>query len=138
VPAVEKVAQNLFICASAPAQQAALACFTAESLAIYEARRREFQARRDDLLPALRDLGFDIPVTPDGAFYIYANVAGFGLPSDQLAHRLLHEAGVCCVPGQDFGHHAPGDWMRISYATSLDNLQEAVRRMRAVLTPLRA
>ena len=137
VPAVEKVAQNLFICASAPAQQAALACFSAEALAIYEGRRREFQARRDYLVPALRELGFAIPVEPDGAFYVYADVRRFGLSSDQLAHRLLHEAGVCCVPGRDFGQHAPEDWMRFSYATSLDRLKEAVRRMAEVLAPLR-
>ena len=137
IPEVEKLAQNLFICASAPAQYAALACFSDEALSIYEARRLEFQARRDYLLPALRVLGFDIPVEPDGAFYIYANVRRFGLPSDVLAHRLLHEAGVCCVPGRDFGQNQPDDWMRFSYATSLDKLKEAVRRMKAVLEPLR-
>ena len=137
VAAVEKVAQNLFICASALAQHAALACFQPDALAIYEARRREFEARRDYLLPALREMGFDIPVLPDGAFYIYANVAAFGLPSEQLAHRLLHEAGVCCVPGRDFGEHAPHDWLRFSYATSLDQLREAVARMQTVLGPLR-
>jgi aspartate/methionine/tyrosine aminotransferase len=137
VTAVEKVAQNLFICASAPAQHAALACFQPESLSIYESRRREFEARRDYLVPALRELGFDIPVVPDGAFYVYADCAAFGLPSDQLAHRLLHEAGVCCVPGRDFGEHAPQDWMRFSYATSLEQLREAVARMRTVLAPLR-
>ncbi|HET6718436.1 MAG TPA: pyridoxal phosphate-dependent aminotransferase [Rhodocyclaceae bacterium] len=137
VPAVEKVAQNLFICASAPAQQAALACFTPPAQVIYESRRQEFQARRDYLVPALRELGFEIPVLPDGAFYVYAKVTPFGLPSDVLAHRLLHEAGVCCVPGRDFGENAPADWMRFSYATSLANLQEAVRRMRVVLAALR-
>ena len=89
-------------------------------------------------MPALRALGFDIPIEPDGAFYIYANVSRFGLPSDVLAHRLLHEAGVCCVPGRDFGHHAPDAWIRFSYATSLAQLEEAVQRMAAVLTPLRA
>jgi len=138
VPDFEKVAQNLFICASAPAQQAAVACFAPATLAIYEARRAEFQTRRDYLIPALRGLGFEIPVEPDGAFYIYARVSAFGLPSDQLAHRLLHEGGVCCVPGRDFGQHAPDDWLRFSYATSLDNLKEAVRRMAAVLAVMRA
>ena len=135
-PEVEKVAQNLFICASAPAQHAAVACFSPAALAIYESRRQAFELRRDYLVPALRGLGFDIPVEPDGAFYVYASVARFGLSSDELAHRLLHEAGVCCVPGRDFGHHAPEQWMRFSYATSLENLHEAVRRMGRVLGPL--
>ena len=133
----EKVSQNLFICASSPAQHAALACFSQEALAIYEARRLEFQARRDYLVPALRRLGFEIPVVPDGAFYVYARVTRFGISSDVLAHRLLHEAGVCCVPGRDFGENAPNDWMRFSYATSMENLREAVRRMSEVLSPLR-
>ena len=138
VPAVEKVAQNLFICASAPAQHAAVACFSPEARAIYETRRQEFGQRRDYLVPALRELGFEIPVLPDGAFYVYAGVRRFGLPSDQLAHRLLHEAGVCCVPGRDFGENAPDDWMRFSYATSLSSLQTARSRMRPVLATLRS
>lgn len=137
VPEVEKLAQNLFICASTPAQHAALACFSEGSLAIYEERRLEFKARRDFLVPALQRLGFEIPVSPNGAFYIYANTARFGLPSDILAHRLLHEAGVCCVPGRDFGHFQPEAWMRFSYATSLERLKEAVARMAPILDRLR-
>lgn len=133
VATFEKVAQNLFICPSALAQHAALACFEDASLAIYEQRRREFEARRDFLVPALRQLGFSVPVEPDGAFYVYANVEAFGQPSDALARRLLEEAGVCCVPGLDFGVNAPEHWMRFSYATSMENLQEAIRRMAQVL-----
>jgi aspartate/methionine/tyrosine aminotransferase len=98
-PQIEKLAQNLFICASAPAQHAALACFEPATLAIYEARRAEFERRRDFLVPALRGLGFDVPVTPDGAFYVYADVSRLASDSGELAHRLLHEAGVCVVPG---------------------------------------
>ncbi len=73
----KKLAQNLYISASTIAQHAALACFTPESIAIFEARRAEFQQRRDYLLPALRALGFDIAVEPQGAFYLYANISGF-------------------------------------------------------------
>jgi aspartate/methionine/tyrosine aminotransferase len=127
--AVEKLAQNLYICAPAPAQQAAVSCFTAETLAICEARRREFEARRDFLVPALRKLGFAVPVEPDGAFYVYADVSACGLPSGGLADRLLDEAGVCVVPGHDFGVAEPDRWIRVSYATSMRNLEEAIDRM---------
>ncbi|HEX6006673.1 MAG TPA: aminotransferase class I/II-fold pyridoxal phosphate-dependent enzyme, partial [Burkholderiales bacterium] len=71
VAEVDKLAQNIFLAAPTPAQYAALAAFKPETLAILEARRAEFKARRDYLVPALRALGFDIPQSPEGAFYIY-------------------------------------------------------------------
>jgi aspartate/methionine/tyrosine aminotransferase len=128
-PAFEKLAQNLFICASTLAQKAALACFEPESMAIYRARRDEFRARRDWLVPRLRELGFGVPVTPDGAFYVWADCSRFSDDSDRFAIELLDEAGVGVVPGMDFGRHDPQRWLRLSYATSMDNLREAVRRL---------
>ena len=137
VPTFEKLAQNLFICASTPAQYAALACFEPECLAIYEARKAEFRRRRDYIVPALREIGFDVPVTPDGAFYVYADGSRFlsdAIPdSDALALHILDEAGVAVVPGKDFGRHAPDRWIRLSYATSMENLHEAVARMTRLL-----
>ena len=137
VPTFEKLAQNLFICAPTPAQYAALACFEPETLAIYDERKAEFQRRRDYIVPALREIGFDVPVMPDGAFYVYADASRFlsaELPdSDALALHILDHAGVALVPGKDFGHHEPGRWLRLSYATSMDNLREAVARMQALL-----
>ncbi|MCG1055541.1 pyridoxal phosphate-dependent aminotransferase [Mycetohabitans sp. B5] len=133
VPAFEKLAQNLFICASALAQHAALACFEPASLEIYEQRRLEFKRRRDFLVPALRELGFGIPVLPDGAFYIYANCHGIAhqaaSDSAALASVMLQEAKVSMVPGLDFGMHAPHDYLRISYATSYERLQQAIARL---------
>ncbi len=129
VPVVEKLAQNLFICASTVAQHAALACFQPETLATYESRRQQFQQRRDFLVPALRRLGLDIPVTPDGAFYIYVDVSRFCTDSWRFAFDLLAETGVCVVPGRDFGFSAPERHVRVSYATSMANLEEAVERM---------
>ena len=73
VSSVEKLAQNLYISNSDIAQKAALAAFTPESLSIAEGYRHEFEEQRNFLLPALRELGFEIPVDPQGAFYIYAN-----------------------------------------------------------------
>jgi aspartate/methionine/tyrosine aminotransferase len=134
VPVLEKLAQNLYICPSAVSQYAALACFEEASLAIYEERRREFQRRRDFLVPALRDLGFGIPVVPDGAFYIYADVSQFSKDSFAFVRDVLRATGVCLVPGKDFGRAAPERFVRISYATSLDSLAEAVERMRHYLS----
>jgi aspartate/methionine/tyrosine aminotransferase len=133
VPVLEKLAQNLYICPSAISQQAAVACFDEASIAAYEERRAEFQRRRDYLLPALQKLGFGIPVVPDGAFYIYADVSRFSSDSFGFVRSLLRATGVCLVPGKDFGMAAPERYVRISYATSLDRLQEAVERMRRYL-----
>lgn len=133
VPTMEKLSQNLFICASALAQHAALACFEPDTLTIYEARRQEFGRRRDFIVPALRSLGFEVPVVPDGAFYVYADTrhvahrsAG---DSSALTRSMLHDAGVVLVPGNDFGFHAPQTYIRLSYATAYEKLEEAVRRL---------
>jgi aspartate/methionine/tyrosine aminotransferase len=133
VSAVEKLSQNLFICASALAQHAALACFEPETIGIYEARRLEFKRRRDYIVPALRSLGFGVPVVPDGAFYVYADTTTVHHPaagdSDALTHSMLHDAGVVLVPGADFGFHAPQRYIRLSYATSQAKLEEGVQRL---------
>ncbi|HYF58635.1 MAG TPA: pyridoxal phosphate-dependent aminotransferase [Burkholderiaceae bacterium] len=127
-PAFEKLAQNLYICASTLAQHAALACFEPESLEVYEARREAFRERRDHVVPAMRALGFDVPATPDGAFYAWLDCSRFG-DSAALASRLLDEASVSLVPGHDFGVNEPGRWMRLSYATDRARLEEAVARI---------
>ncbi|OWW22478.1 pyridoxal phosphate-dependent aminotransferase [Noviherbaspirillum denitrificans] len=129
VPQVEKLAQNLFICASSIAQHAGVACFTPESIAIYEERKAEFKRRRDYIVPALGQLGFQVPVMPDGAFYVYANCSALSDDADRLTIDMLHQAGVVLVPGLDFGPYTAREYIRLSYATSLDNLQEAVARL---------
>lgn len=133
IGAFEKLAQNLFICASALAQHAALACFEPETIAIYEGRRLEFKRRRDFIVPALERLGFKVPVVPDGAFYVYADCRGVPHPaagdSAALTKAMLHDAGVVLVPGLDFGQHAPREYIRLSYATAYASLEEAVERL---------
>lgn len=133
VPAFEKVAQNLFICASAVAQHAAVACFSPEALAIYDERKAEFHRRRDAILPALEALGLRVPVKPDGAFYVYADCRHVNHPAagdaDKLTQAILHDAGVVMVPGTDFGPHTARDYIRISYATSMANIEDAMERM---------
>lgn len=132
-PAVEKIAASLSICAPALAQHAALACFEPEAMAIYEQRRLAFKARRDFLLPAFESMGLHVPVKPDGAFYIYADITQHSNDSNNFSHRLLHEAHVAAVPGLDFGPAYAQQMLRFSYATSLERLEEAVERMQKFL-----
>jgi len=129
VPVFEKLAQNLFICASTVAQRAALACFEEPTLALCESRRRELQQRRDYLVPALERMGLKVPVVPDGAFYVYADVSNHAADSWDFAFDLLRSTGVCLVPGRDFGRNAPERYVRLSYATAMPLLQEAMSRM---------
>jgi aspartate/methionine/tyrosine aminotransferase len=133
VPSLEKLAQNLFICPSTVAQHAAHACFAPESLRIYEQRREEFRRRRDYLVPALRELGFVVPVVPDGAFYIYADISRFSSDSWDFAFDLLRATGVCVVPGRDFGVAETSRYVRFSYANELPRLEQAVGRIAAYL-----
>lgn len=147
VPAVERLAQNLFICASTIAQHAALACFEPDSLAEYERRRAEFKARRDYFIPELSRLGFQVPVQPDGAFYGWADVRGicdrWGIPPtgalpDQggswaLAFELMRRCQLATTPGRDFGVADPGSYLRFSTANSMTQLQEAVSRLEQAL-----
>ena len=133
LPEIEKLNQNLFICASTIAQHAAMACFSEEALTIYAERRAEFKRRRDFLVPAFERLGLRVPVVPDGAFYIYADVSHHSDDSSAFCARMLHEANVVMVPGEDFGRADPRRYIRASYATSFDRLEEAVERMARVL-----
>jgi len=133
VPALERLAQNLYICAPTIAQHAALACFTPETQAICELRRAEFARRRERLLPALRSLGFGIPAEPDGAFYIYADITALAGDSWQFCFDVLERTGVCFVPGRDFGRAAPERFVRLSYATSMDAIDEALERLASFL-----
>ena len=131
---IDKLEQNLFLAAPTIAQHAALKAFDDESVSVLETRRREFQQRRDYLLPALRDIGFEIPVIPDGAFYLYANCSRFTDDSFSFSSRLLEEAGLAITPGIDFGVNQPETHVRFAYTTSLENLQEGVRRLREFLS----
>lgn len=133
VPALDKQASNLCICAPALAQHAAITCFEPEVLAIYEKRRLSFKQRRDYLLPELERLGLQVPVKPDGAFYIYLDISRYSNDSDDFAQRLLHGPGIATVAGRDFGPAHAKTSLRLSYATRLDRLEEAVARLNAWL-----
>ncbi len=130
---LERFAQNATICPPALAQHAALAAFEPASLAICEARREEFQARRDDLIPALQGIGFKVPTLPDGAFYVYADCSALATDSARLARELLEAAGVALTPGDDFGVHEPQRWLRFAYTCDRTLLRQAVARLKEAL-----
>ncbi len=128
--AVDRLAQNLFLAPSTPAQYGALAAFDQENLAILEARRLELRLRRDFLVSALRGLGFGLPVVPEGAFYLYAEVSRLTDDSFTFAAKLLEESGVAVTPGLDFGAGSPEKYVRFAYTRPLPVLQEAIDRIR--------
>ncbi|MEW7984679.1 MAG: pyridoxal phosphate-dependent aminotransferase [Candidatus Thiodiazotropha sp.] len=130
---IDRLAQNIFLSAPTLSQHAALGAFTPAVMEILEQRRQAFRQRRDFLLPALRDLGFSIPVTPQGAFYLYAGCSDLCDDSQAFAQRLLHEAGVAVTPGLDFGFNQPESHLRFAYTTDLERLQEGVDRIRGFL-----
>ncbi len=129
VEPLDILAQNLFLAAPTPAQYAALAAFDPGTLDILDQRRDEFRKRRDFLLPALRQIGFEIPVEPQGAFYLYADCSGFTDDSFVFAHQLLEQAGVAITPGIDFGRHRAAHHVRFSYTTSIEQLEQGVERI---------
>ena len=138
VPVVERLAQNLFICASTVSQHAALACFEPDSLAEYERRRAEFKARRDYFIPALQELGFEIPVQPDGAFYAWADCSPLcdklGVQGSwDFALAVMQRAHIAITPGRDFGSFETGNFVRFSTANSMEQLQAAIARLRQLL-----
>jgi len=88
----------------------------------------EFRRRRDAMVSALNDVpGFRCSV-PAGAFYAFPNITGTGLTAQELADKLLNDAGVACLSGTAFGAHGAGH-LRLSYANSLDNIREGVSRI---------
>ena len=129
VPGLTKLAQNLFISPSAPAQHAALAAFSPEAMAIHEARVAEFGARERLLREGLESLGFSIPVYPDGAFYLYVDVSHTGMHSREFAWRLLDEFQVAVTPGEDFGKHLHDRFVRFAYTTDQESIQLGVTRI---------
>ena len=138
VPVVERLAQNLFICASTVSQHAALACFEPDSIAEYERRRAEFKARRDYFIPELQRLGLSVPVLPDGAFYAWADCrsacAKLGVEGSwDFAFELMRRAHLAVTPGRDFGSFEPQRFVRFSTANSMAQLQEAAERLQRLL-----
>ncbi|MFZ2990789.1 pyridoxal phosphate-dependent aminotransferase [Ideonella sp.] len=129
VAPLEKLQQNLYICASSIAQHAALACFTPASLALYETRRAAFRERRDFIVPALNAMGLTVPVMPDGAFYAWADCSSVSDSSWNFCMDVLNQAHVALTPGRDFGPAAAERYFRLSFASGLPQLAQAADRL---------
>jgi aspartate/methionine/tyrosine aminotransferase len=130
VRAIEKLAQNLYISPPTLSQRAALACFTPQTLAIVEGHRREFAARRDYLVAALRALGFGIPVMPSGGFFVYADCSRYSDDSAAFCRDLLLHTGVAITPGIDFGEHRAARHVRFSYTIAQAKIETGIARLR--------
>ncbi len=127
---IDCLAQNIFLSCSAPAQYAALQAFSPSCHQIMEERRLAFRERRDFLLPALTEIGFDIAVKPEGAFYLYANCSKLTDDSFKFCYDLLEAEGVAITPGKDFGSNKPEQHIRFAYTTSIEKMKEAVKRLK--------
>jgi aspartate/methionine/tyrosine aminotransferase len=130
---LEKIAQNLYISPATVSQRAALACFQPETLALLEERRRAFRERRDFLVPALRELGFGVPVMPTGGFFVYADSSRFASDSQAFCRDVLEAAGVAITPGIDFGRHRAAAHVRFAYTIEMAKLEDGVGRLRRYL-----
>ncbi len=126
---LEKLAQNLYISPATVSQRAALACFLPETLAMLETRREAFRARRDFLVPALRELGFGIPVLPTGGFFVYADSSRFSADSQRFCREVLEGCGVAITPGIDFGTHRAAAHVRFAYTIEMAKLEDGVARL---------
>jgi aspartate/methionine/tyrosine aminotransferase len=124
----EVIQQNFFLCANHFVQIAGVVALTAAAEDV-ERMRATYDQRRRFLVPALRDLGLGVACEPDGAFYVFADARCWGEDSLALSRRLLEEAFVASAPGIDFGPGGEG-FLRFSYATSIERLQEGVERLR--------
>ena len=124
----EKIQQNFFLCANHFVQVAGTVALT-QAQGEVARMRGIYNERRQYLVPALREIGLRVDADPSGAFYVFADARDWGSDSLALVNTILDEAHVSLAPGIDFGPGGEG-FVRVSYATSLDRLQEGVERLR--------
>jgi len=130
---IQKMLQNFFISASSVAQAAGYAALTEPSVKVDVANMvDQYNRRRQFIIPRLRDIGFGITVEPTGAFYVFVNARHFTDDSYNFAFEILEKAKVGITPGVDFGPNGEG-YVRLSYANSLENITEGLRRIEAYL-----
>jgi aspartate/methionine/tyrosine aminotransferase len=132
VPHVERLISNSVSCTATFSQEAAIAALEGPQDSV-DHMLGEFTARRAAIVRGLNALPGVRCLEPDGAFYAFPNITGTGYPSRELADRLLQESGVACLSGTAFGEYGEG-FLRFSYANSLPNIEEALKRMGSLLT----
>lgn len=128
---VVRFAVNSWSCVNAPTQWAGIAALTGPQDAV-DAMMSAFDTRRRAIVPLLNDLPGVSCVMPGGAFYAFPNITGTGQSAKALQTRLLEEAGVATIAGTSFGVHGEG-YLRFSYANSLERIEEALARVKALL-----
>lgn len=131
VRTMQKLQQNLFICAGSIVQRAGLAALNNASADV-EKMRLTYAKRRKLLIERLTQLGFDIKVPPTGAFYVFVNAKHISTNSYSLAFDILEKAHVGLTPGIDFGENGEG-FLRFSYANSTENIEEGMNRLKHYL-----
>ncbi len=124
---LQKLMQNFFISANAFVQRAGIAALTQAGPDVAR-MQASYGERRRFVLAGLKKLGFTIPVEPTGAFYVFVNARHLGSDSYKLAFDILETAHVGVTPGIDFGEGGEG-FLRLSYANSLENLAEGLKRL---------
>ncbi len=132
-----RLAQNLIISPNAPAQYAALAAFSEEAMIIHRERAKLFSQRAKKLSCGLKELGFEIPLMPEGGFYLYVDISEFGMSSDEFCLRLLDDFHIAVTPGIDFGANQGSSYVRFSYTTSEVNIDEGLSRLAKAIPFLR-
>ncbi|AMD02445.1 pyridoxal phosphate-dependent aminotransferase [Halomonas chromatireducens] len=133
VEPLTRLAQNVFLAASTPAQHAALAAFTPECRDILETRRAELGQRRDALLAGLARLGLAPSLPPQGAFYLWLDISRYSRDSQAFCRQLLEEENVAITPGIDFALTGGEHHVRIAFTTGIARLEEAVARLERFL-----
>lgn len=136
ISACVRVHQYTITCASSFVQDAAITALN-ECADDVEEMRQEYQRRKDFMVKALNDIDGISCNNPQGAFYIFVNVKSLGMTSMEVAEYLLEHAKVALVPGSAFGSEGEG-YLRISYACSYEDLQEAAKRIREAVAELKA
>ena len=124
---LQKMHQNFAICAPSMAQTAGIAALT-QTKADTDLMVEKYNQRRKVIIAGLKELGFGIKVEPNGAFYVLARCGFLDEDDYKLAFDILENAGVACTPGRDFGPGGHG-FLRFSYASSLENIKEALVRL---------
>ncbi len=124
---MQKLQQNLFICAGSTVQRAGIAALRSAQKEV-QIMREIYNQRRLFLIEGLQKLGFRIQVPPTGAFYVFVNAKHLSTDSYRLAFDILEKAKVGVTPGIDFGENGEG-FLRFSYANSIENIEEGLKRL---------